>query len=77
MKRISLLIYIIAATLGLSAQNTIEVAVMSINDFHGGFVRDDFKGIPGAAAMRARMNSLNTASDMFSLLDELAQLQSR
>ena len=58
MKRISLLIYIIAATLGLSAQNTIEVAVMSINDFHGGFVRDDFKGIPGAASVVQTLDSL-------------------
>ena len=58
MKRLSLLIYIIAATLGLSAQNTIEVAVLSINDFHGGFVRDDFKGIPGAASVVQTIDSL-------------------
>ncbi len=58
MKRLSLLIYIIAATLSLSAQNTIEVAVMSINDFHGSFVRDDFKGIPGAASVVQTLDSL-------------------
>ena len=32
------------------------------------------KGIPGAAAMRARMNSLTTAEEMFGLLDELARM---
>lgn len=58
MKRIPLLIYIIGAALSLTAQSTINVAVMSINDFHGSFVRDDFKHIPGAAAVVETLDSL-------------------
>lgn len=34
------------------------MAVFSINDFHGAFVRNDFKGIPGAPAVLQTLDSL-------------------
>ena len=36
----------------------VKVAVFSINDFHGAFVRNDFKGIPGAPAVLQTLDSL-------------------
>lgn len=42
------------------AGRTIEVAVMCLNDFHGAFVRDDYKGIPGAASVVETLDSLRS-----------------
>lgn len=39
-------------------RNTVSVAVMSVNDFHASFVRNDVKGIPGAAALLQTVDSL-------------------
>lgn len=39
----------------------VTVAVMSINDFHSGFVRDDFKRVPGAPALLQTIDSLRQA----------------
>lgn len=36
----------------------VKVAVFSINDFHGAFVRNDSKGIPGASALLQTLDSL-------------------
>lgn len=41
-----------------NVKDRITVAVFSINDFHGAFVRDDFKDIPGAAAVWQTLDSL-------------------
>lgn len=41
----------------LSAQTT-EVAIFSINDFHGAFVRNDYKGIAGAPSVWEVLDSL-------------------
>ena len=38
----------------------ITVAVLSVNDFHGAFVRDDNKNIPGAAAIWQTVDSLKS-----------------
>lgn len=38
--------------------NEITVAVFSVNDFHGGFVRNDSKKIPGGAALWQTLDSL-------------------
>lgn len=46
-----------ASALHLSAQ-TVTVAVFSLNDFHGGFVADDEKDIPGAENVLATLDSL-------------------
>lgn len=40
------------------AQHTVDVAVFSINDFHGAFVRSDHKGIAGAPAVWQTLDSL-------------------
>jgi 2',3'-cyclic-nucleotide 2'-phosphodiesterase (5'-nucleotidase family) len=51
-------------TTTLSAENRrhhgedLTVAVFSLNDFHGGFVRDDNKHVPGAAAVCQTLDSL-------------------
>lgn len=58
MKRIVLLLSCVAAVLCATAQNTFNVAVMCINDFHGAFVRDDARGVPGAAAVVQTLDSL-------------------
>ena len=36
------------------------VAVFSLNDFHGGFVRNDYKNIPGAPAVWQTLDSLKS-----------------
>lgn len=41
-----------------SVAQEVKVAVFSINDFHGAFVRNDFKGIPGAPAVLQTLDSL-------------------
>lgn len=41
-----------------SAVAQIEVAIISMNDFHAGFVRNDYKGQPGAAAILHTVDSL-------------------
>lgn len=50
-----------AATLlpaGAAPKDCITVAVLSLNDFHGAFIRDARKGIPGAAAIWQTVDSL-------------------
>lgn len=39
-------------------KNTVTIAVISLNDFHGGFVRNDHKSIPGAPAIVGTVDSL-------------------
>ena len=65
MSRQSILIFVLAlaqlATTALAGRrktHEITVAVMSINDFHSGFVRDDFKQVPGAPALLQTVDSL-------------------
>lgn len=41
-------------------KNCVPVAVFSINDFHGAFVRNDAQDIPGAAAVWQTLDSLKT-----------------
>lgn len=38
----------------------VTVAVFSLNDFHGGFVRNDYKNIPGAPAVWQALDSLKS-----------------
>lgn len=56
MKRILSLAYALLLFLPVCAQE--EVVVMCINDFHGAFVPDTYKGIPGAAAVVETLDSL-------------------
>ena len=42
---------------GAAAQN-VTVAVFSLNDFHGAFLRDDRKNIKGAAAVAQTLRNL-------------------
>ncbi len=59
---------IFALTLPLAATDAsarnrkkdITVAIFSVNDFHGGFVRNDYKQIPGAAALLQTLDSLKS-----------------
>lgn len=46
------------ASINASAQT--QVAVFSVNDFHGAFVRNDAKGIAGAPAVLQTLDSLKT-----------------
>lgn len=46
------------ATLCAQSQGQVQVAVFSINDFHGAFVRNDSKDIPGAPAVLQTLDSL-------------------
>lgn len=50
------LLLLSAGTVNLQAQQ--QVAVFSLNDFHGAFVRDDAKDIPGAPAIYETLDSL-------------------
>lgn len=44
--------------LPMQAQHTVDVAVFSLNDFHGAFVRSDHKGIVGAPSVWQTLDSL-------------------
>lgn len=59
-KHILIYIYCVATALTAFAgeKDRVTVAVFSINDFHGAFVRDDAKDIPGAAAIFQTLDSL-------------------
>lgn len=58
-----LLLLLLSSFLQLPAaeKDRITVAVFSINDFHGGFVRNDYKDMPGAAAIWQTLDSLKQA----------------
>lgn len=43
---------------GQTEPHEVEVAVISLNDFHASFVRNDAKGVPGAAAVLQTADSL-------------------
>lgn len=58
MKRIFLFTFAFFALLSIGAQSTFDVAVMCLNDFHASFVRDDYRGIPGAASVVETLDSL-------------------
>lgn len=58
MKRLPVMVLSALLALGLYAENPIRVAVFCINDFHGAFVRNDYKGVPGAAAVVETLDSL-------------------
>lgn len=47
-----------AALSGSDPDGCVTVAVFSLNDFHGAFVRNDVKGIPGAPAVWQTLDSL-------------------
>lgn len=49
------------STLCAQSQGQVQVAVFSINDFHGAFVRNDCKDIPGAPALLQTLDSLKRA----------------
>lgn len=58
MKKIILSALTALIGLPLQAQHTVDVAVFSINDFHGAFVRSDHKGIAGAPSVVQTLDSL-------------------
>ena len=58
MKHLTIAALLAAAPLTAAAQGTVDVAVFSINDFHGAFVRSDHKGICGAPAVWQTLDSL-------------------
>lgn len=49
---------IVPAASGKRRDKDITVAVFSLNDFHGGFVRNDSKNVPGVAAIWQTVDSL-------------------
>lgn len=57
-KRLFLASAALTAFLGIRAQGTVDVAIFSLNDFHGAFVRSDSKGIVGAPAIWQTLDSL-------------------
>lgn len=65
-KRLTLCSLLLAATLPLSAQksgtdNTITLAVLSLNDFHGAFVQNPSLQVPGAPSILQTVDSLKAA----------------
>lgn len=58
MKRIFSFLFSAAVALGASAQQTAQVAVFCINDFHSGFIHDVERDVPGAAWIVEAMDSL-------------------
>lgn len=64
MKKTMLLTAAVIAALALPAQGRdrrggeVTLAVFSLNDFHGAFVRNDYKDIPGAAPVWQTLDSL-------------------
>ena len=56
--RLSTIVPAMALAFPLAAQHTVDVAVFSINDFHGAFVRSDHKGIVGAPSVWQTLDSL-------------------
>ena len=50
--------YVYNRLAGAAPKDCITVAVLSLNDFHGAFIRDARKGIPGAAAIWQTVDSL-------------------
>lgn len=56
-KRLSTMVVLLTLALAVQAQ-TVTVAVFSINDFHGGFLPDTRKQIPGAPAVWQTLDSL-------------------
>lgn len=67
MKRIfRTLSFLLTATLctpagAQSAADVVDVAVFSLNDFHGAFVQNPYQGIPGAASVIQTLDSLKGA----------------
>lgn len=61
MRHYFLLIYTLASAVIALAQKPIEVAVFCLNDFHSSFVRNDFRGVPGAASVVQTLDSLRAA----------------
>lgn len=59
MKRSITLLFTAALTFSCAAQ--VDVAVITLNDFHAGFVRNDEIGQPGAAAILHTVDSLKRA----------------
>ncbi len=59
MKLLSILAASLLAAAPVAAQ-TVDVAVFSINDFHGAFVRSDHKGIAGAPSVWQTLDSLKS-----------------
>ena len=56
-QKLLITIITLCATIGLSAQHA-TIAIFSLNDFHGGFVKDTSKDIPGVAAIWQTLDSL-------------------
>lgn len=57
MKKSLILLLMLLSFFGAAAQN-VTVAVFSLNDFHGAFLRDDRKNIKGAAAVAQTLRNL-------------------
>ena len=53
-----LLALTLTAITSLTAAAQQQVAIFSINDFHGAFVRNDHKGIVGAPSVLQTLDSL-------------------
>ncbi|MBQ7664075.1 MAG: hypothetical protein IJS43_02540, partial [Bacteroidaceae bacterium] len=53
-------VLLLAAFALCSQAQTIKVAVFSINDFHGGIIKDARKKIPGAPAVWQTLDSLRS-----------------
>lgn len=58
MKRIRHILLLAACAFGLTSQAQQQVAIFSLNDFHGAFVRNDEKGIVGAPSVWQTLDSL-------------------
>ncbi|MFW5584506.1 MAG: hypothetical protein ACOCM7_04850 [Bacteroidales bacterium] len=58
------ILFLLALVSGFVARageaDRVTVAVISINDFHSCFVRNDFKQMPGAAALWQTIDSLQS-----------------
>ena len=58
MKKPLIFVFYLLLVVCPSVARDLEIAVFGINDFHAAFVRNDDKGIPGAAALVQTMDSL-------------------
>lgn len=58
MYRIKHLLTLLALLAGMSVSAQVKVAVFSLNDFHGAFVRNDHKGVVGAPSILQTLDSL-------------------
>ncbi len=55
-----LLTFVVAVPMRAADEGKITLAVLALNDFHAGFVRNEAKDMPGAAAILQTLDSLKT-----------------